>query len=112
MLIYAIVSLALAAVFLPLGIMLSMGKANLVHDYHLENVPQERHGDYAKALAHGVFTVCASLALSGGLALISHIGGQQKALAVAAVCILPAGLASGVVMLIIAHRKYTKNKDF
>lgn len=97
----SIILFAGAVLFFALGIALYRGNAKLIHDYHQKNVKESEKRAYARAMSKGLFSICATLLLSGVIAWRSKDGAV-----LASVAVLLAGLFVSVVILVRAQNKY------
>ena len=102
MTIYAIIMFAVAALFAFIGVSIRGGNIKLINDQHYMRVRQEQRGAYCKAFSLGLFTMAASMAISGIVALC----GDNDSLAAVALVIMVIGLAAGVAVLCIVQKKY------
>ena len=98
MLVYSIIMFAVAALFLGLGVAVYKGNTKLIHDYHQTKVKEPERKAYGKAFAKGMFAICATLLISGLIALMDILG--------ISLITLFAGLIVSVVMLAKVQRKY------
>lgn len=102
MAVFSIILFAAAAVFLALGIAVHRGHTQLIHDYHQTNVRESDRQIYGRAFAKGLFSLCATLFISGALALLSKNG------FVAAMLILAVGLVASAIVLFRVQKKYNR----
>lgn len=102
MAIYSIIMFVTAALFLAIGIAIYRGNTKLIHDYHQGRVKEEQRLQYGKAIAKGLFAICAALALSGVIAAFAQSGSAVAA----ALIVLFAGLAVSLIILVKVQRKY------
>lgn len=102
MLIYSIVMMAAAVLFMGLSAAIYRGRTDLIHDYHQKRVCDKRaYGrDFGKALS----VVAAALLLSGGIGLI----GDSDGIAMAVVGTLLVGIGVGIGCIVAVHRKYNR----
>lgn len=98
MTVYSIIMFIIAALFLALGIAVYRGNTKLIHDYHQTNVKETDRRAYGKAFAAGMFAICATLLLSGMMALI----GQK----IVSLTVLFLGLIVSIVILAKVQKKY------
>ena len=98
MLVYSIIMFAVAALFLGLGVAVYQGNTKLIHDYHQTKVKETERKAYGKAFAKGMFAICATLFISGLIALMDILG--------VSLIVLLMGLIVSVVMLAKVQRKY------
>lgn len=99
MIVYAIILFAAAVLFLALGIALYQGNTNLIHDYHQAAIQESERLAYGRAFAKGMFALCATLLVSGMIALVG------KTLA-ASLAVLFVGLIVSVIVLAKVQKKY------
>lgn len=100
MLAYAILMWGIGALFLVLGILLRRGRTDLIHAYHRERVKAEDRAAYGRAFAKGLFVMAGAATLSGGAAVL------WPSAMIAALVILPAGIAAGGAVLWRVQRRY------
>lgn len=98
MLVYSIIMFAVAALFLGLGIAVYQGNTKLIHDYHQTKVKETERKAYGRAFAKGMFAICATLFISGVIALMDIVS--------ASLMILVAGLIVSIVILAKVQRTY------
>ena len=98
--VYSVLLLAAAVLFFAVAAAIHRGSIGLIHDYHRTRVRQEDQAAYAKAFSKGLFTLASTLLLSGAIALF---GRDALWLSLSA---LLAGLATSVVLLLRAQRKF------
>ena len=98
MLVYSMILFAVAVLFLALALLVYRGNTKLIHDYHQTKVKETERQAYGRAFAIGLFVLCATLFLSGVIALMDIVGVSLVALV--------AGLIVSVVMLAKVQRKY------
>ena len=98
MLVYSIIMFAVAALFLGLGVAVYQGNTKLIHDYHQTKVKETERKAYGKAFAKGMFAICATLFISGLIALMDILGVSLIALL--------AGLIVSIVILAKVQRTY------
>ncbi|MBQ8975309.1 MAG: hypothetical protein IJ072_06270 [Oscillospiraceae bacterium] len=99
---YSVIMFTIAVLFLIIGIAIYRGNTNLIHDYHRAHVKREERLQYGKAFSKGMFAICATLTVSGILALF----GTGGAIVGAAVGVLFVGLAVSFVILWRVQMKY------
>ena len=99
MIVYSIILFAVAVVFLVLGIAVYRGNTKLIHDYHQTNVKETERRQYGRAFSMGMFTICATLLVSGIVALFGKI------LSVSFI-VLGAGLIVSGVVFVTVQKKY------
>ena len=99
---YSIIMFLVAVLFLGLGIALYQGNTDLIHDYHQKNVKESERAEYGRAMAKGLFVICATLLISGIIALL----GKEKPIAAISQIVLFAGLIASFVVLVKVQKKY------
>ena len=102
MIVYAVILFAVAVLCLFLGLAIYKGNTKLIHDYHQTNVGESQRREYGRAFAKGVFAICATLLISGGIALF----GEEGSLMAASLVILFVGLTVSIMLLARAQKKY------
>ena len=102
MIAYALILFAVAVLLLALGISVYRGNTKLIHDYHQANVGESQRREYGRAFAKGMFAMCATLFISGGLALF----GERVPTFAASLIVLIAGLIPSIVVIVKAQRAY------
>ncbi len=102
MIAYSIFMFAIAVLFLMFGIAIYKGNTKLIHDYHQTHVKESERQEYGRALAKGMFTICATLIISGIIALF----GEEGAIVAASLIVLFAGLIVSFAILAKVQQKY------
>ena len=102
MIAYSMLVFAIGALFLILGIAIYKGNTKLIHDYHQTHVKESEKREYGRAFAKGMFAICATLTISGIVALF----GEEGALVAASLIVLFAGLIVSFIILAKVQRKY------
>lgn len=102
MIAYALIMFLAAAVFLILGVQVFRGKIELIHDYHRTRVQKSSRRSYGRAFSVGMFTISASMILSGVLVLVA---GNATMVAVA-LLVLIAGLFLSIGIFASVQKKY------
>ena len=102
MIAYSIIMFLAAILFLAFGISLYRGNTKLIHDYHRTNVKEAEQKEYGRAFSKGMFAICATLLISGVVALL---GNESIALA-ASLIVLAVGIIVSVVILVMTQKKY------
>ena len=102
MIAYSIFMFAIAVLFLMFGIAIYKGNTKLIHDYHQTHVKESERQEYGRAFAKGMFAICATLTISGIVALF----GEEGALVAASLIVLFAGLIVSFIILAKVQRKY------
>ena len=99
---YSIFMFVIAAFFLAAGIAIHKGNTKLIHDYHQTHVKESERQEYGRAFAKGLFSICATLLISGMIALF----GEEGAIATASLIVFLAGLIVSFVILAKVQKKY------
>ena len=102
MIAYSVFMFVIAAFFLIVGIAIYKGNTKLIHDYHQTHVKESERQEYGRALAKGMFTICATLIISGIIALF----GEEGAIVAASLIVLFACLIVSFAILAIVQQKY------
>ena len=102
MIVYSIVMFAAAALLLVLGIAIYKGNTKLIHDYHQTRVKESERLEYGRAFAKGMFTLSATLFISGIIALF----GEEHAIVIGSVLVLVPGFIVSFVILAKVQKKY------
>lgn len=102
MIAYSVILFAVAILFLALGISVYRGNIKLIHDYHQTNVKESERQEYGRAFAKGMFTICATLLISGIIALFSE---ASPAFAVSLI-VLFAGLIVSMMVIVKVQKRY------
>ena len=102
MIAYSIILFAAAVLFLALGIAIYNGNTKLIHDYHQTRVKESERAEYGRAFAKGPFVICATLLISGIMALF----GKENPIVVVSLVVLFAGLIASFVVLVKVQKKY------
>ena len=92
MIVYSIILFAVAVVCLALGIAIYRGNTKLIHDYHQTNVKETERRQYGRAFSMGMFTVFATLLVSGIIALFG-----KEVMAVSFIVLVAGLIVSGVI---------------
>lgn len=99
---YSIILLAVALLFLAVGIAIYRGNAKLIHDYHQENIKESEKPKYCRAFAKGMFVLAATLLISGVIPLVS----QEGSFFIASFILLVLGLIASIIIFIKVQKKY------
>lgn len=102
MIVYSIILLSAAVMFLAFGIAVHKGNTKLIHDYHQTNIGETERREYGRAFAKGMFALCVTLLISGIIALF----GSEGAALAASFIVLAVGLIVSVVILVRVQKKY------
>jgi len=102
MIAYSIIMFAIAVLFLIFGIAIFRGNTKLIHDYHQTHVKESERREYGRAFAKGMFAICATLIISGIIALF----GKDGTVITACLIVLFAGLIVSFVILAKVQKKY------
>ena len=102
MIAYSIFMFTIAVLSLMFGIAIYKGNTKLIHDYHQTHVKESERQEYGRAFAKGMFAICATLTISGIVALF----GEEGALVAASLIVLFAGLIVSFIILAKVQRKY------
>ena len=98
MIAYSLIVFAIALLFLVLGIALYKGNTKLIHDYHQMNVKESERVEYGRAFAKGMLAMCATLFISGVIALFGMIA--------VSLIVLFAGLIVSIVVIVKVQKQY------
>ena len=102
MIAYSIIMFVTAVLFLVLGIVVYRGNTKLIHDYHQTNVKEAERKEYSRAFAKGMFAICATLLVSGIIALV----GEEGFIVATSLSVLTVGLIVSVIILVKVQKKY------
>ena len=102
MIVYSIIMFATAVLFLALGIAVYKGNTKLIHDYHQTNIKESELMEYGRAFAKGMFAICATLLISGIIALL----GKEGPIAAVSLIVLFAGLIVSSIVIVAVQKKY------
>ena len=102
MIVYSIIMFAAAVLFLAFGIATYKGNTKLIHDYHRTNVKESERPEYGRAFAKGMFAICATLFVSGIIALF----GEEGFIVATSLSVLTVGLIVSVIILVKVQKKY------
>ena len=102
MIVYSIILFVTAVLFLAFGIALYMGNTKLIHDYHRTKIKESEQKEYGRAFSKGMFAICATLLMSGIIALIDNEGWGLGA----SLIVLAAGFIVSFIVLIKVQKKY------
>ena len=96
MILYAVIMLAVAALFGVLAYQIYKGRTELIHDYHQTRVKDK--AAYGKSFGKAFFLMAVALGFSGLLAFFTHVA--------IALAVLFLGLALGIAAIIRVQKKY------
>ena len=102
MVLYSVILFAVSILFIVIGVLIYRGRTDLIHDYHQKNVKEEDLAAYGKAFSAGMFSLSATLAASGILALF----GAEKTLFYLSLVVLFAGIVASVVILFRVQKRF------
>ena len=102
MIAYSIIMFAAAVLFLAFGIAVYKGNTKLIHDYHQANIKESERREYGRAFSKGMFAICATLLISGIIALF----GEGGLILTVSLLVLAAGLTVSVIILVKVQKKY------
>ena len=102
MIAYSIIMFATAVLFLAFGIAVYKGNTKLIHDYHQTNIRESERREYGRAFAKGMFAICATLLISGIIALF----GEEGYILADSLFVLTVGLTASVIILVKVQKKY------
>ena len=102
MIAYSILMFAIAVLFLVFGIAIYKGNTKLIHDYHQTHIKESERQEYGRAFSKGMFAICATLIISGIVALF----GEKNAIIAASLTVLIAGLIVSFIILARVQKKY------
>ncbi|MCH5204509.1 MAG: DUF3784 domain-containing protein [Oscillospiraceae bacterium] len=102
MIAYSMIMFVTAVLFLVFGIAIYKGNTKLIHDYHQTNIKESERQEYGRAFAKGMFAICATLLISGIIALF----GVESAILVTSLFVLTAGLIVSIIILVKVQKKY------
>ena len=100
MLLFSIIAFAVAVLFGGLTLSIYRGNVGLIHDYHYKKVTDLE--GYAKAFGKALSPISIGSLLSGVVSLF----GESDTIAMIAVGSLVAGIAVGIVLIVIVQKKY------
>jgi len=102
MLIYAIIMILFAALFVAVSVAIYKGRTELIHDYHQTKVADK--ATYGKAFGKSLFVIAVALLFSGIIGLL----GDSEAIVIIAVAVLIVGIGIGIGCIIAVQKKYNK----
>jgi hypothetical protein len=102
MLLYSIIMLAVAVLFMVISFSIYKGNTDLIHDYHQTKVTDKKA--YGKAFGKALAVIAAALFLSGGISLL----GDSEGIATAALVVLAVGLAAGIICILRVQKIYNQ----
>ena len=102
MIAYSMIMFVTAVLFLVLGIAVYRGNTKLIHEYHQTNVKEANRKEYSRAFAKGMFAICATLLVSGIVALI----GDEGFIIATSLCVLTVGLIASIIIFVKVQKKY------
>ena len=103
MIAYFIIMFVTAVLFLALGIAVYKGNTKLIHDYHQRNIKESERTEYGRAFAKGMFAICATLLISGVIALFSN---KADPIAAVSLIVLFAGFIVSSILIVTVQKKY------
>jgi len=102
MIAYSILMFAIAVLFLVFGIAIYKGNTKLIHDYHQTHIKESERQEYGRAFSKGMFAICATLIISGIVALFW----EEKTIIDLSLTVLIAGLIVSFIILARVQKKY------
>lgn len=102
MIAYSIIMFVVAVILLFIGISIRQGNTNLIHDYHQTNVRECDRLNYGHSFANGIFSICATLFISGIIALF----GENKLFIAISLIELFCGLIISIVILVKVQKRF------
>ena len=93
---FAVIMLAVAALFAMLAVRIYRGKTELIHDYHQTKVTDK--AGYGKAFGKAMGLMAAAMAASGAVSLFADPAW--------AVAVLFAGLAAGIACIVRVQKRF------
>lgn len=102
MIAYSIIMFVTAVLFFALGVALYKGNTKLIHDYHQTNIKESERQEYGRAFAKGMFAICATLLISGIIALF----GEEGLIVAISLFVLAVGIIVSVMVLVKVQMKY------
>ncbi|MBR4657033.1 MAG: DUF3784 domain-containing protein [Oscillospiraceae bacterium] len=102
MIAYSILMFVIAVFFLIMGIAIYKGNTKLIHDYHQTHVKESQRQEYGRAFAKGMFTITATLLISGIIGLFGK-DGSVIAYSLGVFC---AGFVISIIIIAIVQKKY------
>lgn len=100
MLLYSIIMLAVAVLFMVISFSIYKGNTDLIHDYHQTKVTDKKA--YGKAFGKALAVVALAPLLSGLIGLL----GDSKPIVLTAIALLAVLLCIGIVCICIVQKKY------
>ena len=101
MILYAVILLCAAALFLAVGIAIRRGNTGLIHDYHQTRVSDADRPAYARSFSAGIFILAGAMAASALAALANRPWSSPASL-----ILLFGGIAAAVVQLLRVQKRY------
>ena len=102
MIVYSIIMFVTAVLFLVFGITIYKGNTKLIHDYHQTNIEESEKQKYGRAFAKGMFAICATLLISGIIALF----GEGSSILATSLFVLTVGIIVSIIILVKVQKKY------
>ena len=100
MVVFSIITFFVAVLFGALALSIYRGNVKLIHDYHYKKVTDVE--GYTKAFGKALSPISIGSFLSGVVSLF----GESDTIAMVAVGSLMAGIAVGIVLIVIVQKKY------
>ena len=70
MTVYSVIMLAAALLILAIAMAIHKGNAKLIHDYHQQNISEDKIKDYCREFAMGLYVLCGSMLISALIDII------------------------------------------
>lgn len=100
MLLYSIIMLAVAVLFMVISFSIYKGNTDLIHDYHQTKVTDKKA--YGKAFGKALAVVALALLLSGLIGLL----GDSKPVVLTSIAVLAVFLCIGIICICVVQKKY------
>ena len=102
MTLYAVIMLAAALLILAIAMAIGKGNAGLIHDYHQQNISEDRKEDYCREFAVGLYVLCGSMLVSS---LIDVFFTESIGIGYA-IAVFTMGLIMSLTMILRTQKKY------
>ena len=102
MLLYSIIMLVVAVLFMVISFSIYKGNTDLIHDYHQTKVTDKKA--YGKAFGKAMLVIAAGMLASG----IINVCGSSEVFMIVAVVVLVVGIVTGLACIVAVQMKYNK----
>ena len=108
MILGAVISISVGILCIVFGIISTTGNISLLHSYHRDNVKEEDKKPMGKRVGAGLITVGGSIFTMGIFSILAEAL-QKENLMYIGEGIMTAGLIVGIIITLVAIKKYNKS---